>query len=88
MQEKQILARTWKVVVGVVLKKLEVLGPSRDAQDVCAVAKGGAVLKEASKGFIDSMRMRVTHPHHNLSAHVRGVDQNIFETSAGAVHWK
>ena len=51
VQEKEILARAWKVVVGISFKELEVLGPSRDAQDVCAVANGGTILKEASKEF-------------------------------------
>ena len=32
------------VSVGTVLKKPELLGPSRDAQNVCAVAKGSTVL--------------------------------------------
>ena len=31
-------------LVGSVIKKLEFLGPSRDAQNVCAIVKGGTVI--------------------------------------------
>ena len=40
-----ICAKNTFVLVGTVLEKPEFLKPSRDAQNVCAVTKGGADLK-------------------------------------------